>query len=90
MSVTHRTANMFVRDILRQKICNASPSFSKNVDNIFKILLNNTKMSSWKNYFFTQINKEMYFEQFPPFIIIASMLVFKYDFFNVSVSIQSH
>ena len=88
--IIHRIANMVVTDIIRQRICNSFRWFSQKFDIILKILLNNTKMSSYKNYFITQNDKEMYFEQFPPGIIITFHACFKIQLFYVSVSIHSH
>ena len=44
--ITHRIANMCVRDVVRQRICNSFRWFKKEIDNIINILLNNTKISS--------------------------------------------
>ena len=43
--ITHRIANMVVRDIIRQRICNSFRWFSLKFDNILQILLNNKKIS---------------------------------------------
>ena len=66
--ITHRIAIMVVRDFIRQRIRNSFGVIFIKFDNILKILLNK---KNEKNYFFTQIDKEMYFEQVPPLIIIA-------------------
>ena len=44
--ITHRIANLVVRDIIRQRIWNSFRWFSYKFAKILQILHNNTKMSS--------------------------------------------
>ena len=62
---------MVVRDIIRHRRYLFLVVFNKKSKIISKFCLITQKIASRKIIFLTQIDKEMYFEQFPPFIIIA-------------------
>ena len=61
--IIHRISNMVVRDIIRQRICNYFDDFHK-ISTIFSTFCLITQKWDRRKIILSQIDKEMYFEQF--------------------------